>query len=152
MQDNLKNLLQNSEQRCLEAGLCLTKKREQVLNLMFIKNQALSAYEIVDAYRQHYQQKVSAVSIYRILDFLMQAGLVHKLQRNHQYLACAHIACTHRHQTPQFLICDTCHRVEELGIGKKLATELKSNIVPSHFDFSPQQLELHGTCQLCQQQ
>ena len=56
------------------------------------------------------------MSVYRILDFLIHEELVHKLETASLYIACAHIACDHQHETPQFLICDRCFTVKEIGI------------------------------------
>ena len=68
----------------------------------------LSAYEIVDRYKTQFQESLPVMSVYRMLDFLIQEKLVHKLETAGQYMSCAHIACDHQHETPQFLICDRC--------------------------------------------
>lgn len=114
-----------------------------------MSEEPLSAYELADQFKADYQDSLSAMSAYRMLDFLMQANLVHKLETSGQYLACSHINCEHKHELPQFLICDQCHGVEEIGLSKQLIKELKDSIESTRFTLTSQQLELHGTCKDC---
>jgi len=112
--------LQFAKQVSQQNGLKFTTKRSNVLQLMLIAKEALSAYDIIDSYAAQYQQRISAVSVYRMLEFLINAGLVHKLSSNRQYIACLHITCSHAYQTPMLLICNRCHKVDEAAIGNKL--------------------------------
>lgn len=90
------------------------------------------------------------MSVYRMLDFLIQEKLVHKLETAGQYMSCAHIACDHQHETPQFLICDRCGSVKEVGIKKPIIEELERSIQSTGFMLAQKQLELHGVCEHCQ--
>ena len=91
------------------------------------------------------------MSVYRMLDFLMEKGLVHKLSSTNKFLACSHISCDHAHQTPQFLICDSCHSVNEIGLDRTLISALEKSIDAKHFQLNSPQLELHGLCEGCQE-
>jgi len=110
----------------------------------------LSAYEIVDRYKAQFQESLPVMSVYRMLDFLIQEKLVHKLETAGQYMSCAHIACDHQHETPQFLICDRCGSVKEIGIKKRIIEELERSIQSTGFMLAQKQLELHGVCEHCQ--
>ena len=110
----------------------------------------LSAYEIVDRYKTQFQESLPVMSVYRMLDFLIQEKLVHKLETAGQYMSCAHIACDHQHETPQFLICDRCGSVKEVGIKKRIIEELERSIQSTGFMLAQKQLELHGVCEHCQ--
>lgn len=112
----------------------------------------LSAYEIVDRYKTQFQESLPVMSVYRMLDFLIQEKLVHKLETAGQYMSCAHIACDHQHETPQFLICDRCGSVKEVGIKKRIIEELERSIQSTGFMLAQKQLELHGVCEHCQSQ
>jgi Fur family zinc uptake transcriptional regulator len=144
-----KQVLQFAQQHCQQQGLRLTVKRSNVLQVMLDEAKPLSAYDIMAAYQVHFNQSISVVSIYRMLEFLIQARLVHKLLSSNQYLVCSHITCSHAHKVPMFLICDNCNQVEEVGIKKSLVSELKANIVSTNFKLQDQQLELHGICSGC---
>ncbi|MEM7294804.1 MAG: hypothetical protein AAF420_15595, partial [Pseudomonadota bacterium] len=79
-----------------------------------------------------------------------EAGLAHRLETTNQYLACSHINCDHAHEIPQFLICQFCNKVVEVGLRTALVDELRSSVRGTGFALNEQQLELHGVCQQCQ--
>lgn len=143
-------IIQKAEKTCLEQGGRLTPKRRQILEILVSQPQPLSAYEIADQYQHHSHETIPAMSVYRMLDFLISQGLVHKLASTNKFLACSHIACEHSHQRPQFLICDKCHAVREVGIDNRLINALEKSIKDNHFQLDSPQLELHGLCENCQ--
>ena len=149
MNNKLESSLLKAQIQCSQTGLRLTDKRCKVLKILLQATEPLSAYDIADQFKSVFAEPLSAMSAYRMLDFLMQANLVHKLETSNQYLACSHISCEHEHELPQFLICDQCHTVKEIGLGKQLLKELKGSIEKTGFVLSNQQLELHGVCGDC---
>lgn len=138
-----------AKMECDRAGVKLTVKRQNILSVLLQSQGPLSAYDIVDRYREQFDESLPAMSVYRILDFLVANKLVHKLATTNQFLACAHISCDHRHEVPQFLICDHCHSVEEVGLRRTLVKELQDSVEKTGFLMANQQLELHGTCAAC---
>jgi Fur family zinc uptake transcriptional regulator len=136
--------LQKAHSECSRSDLRLTDKRCNVLKIILQAAEPLSAYEIADRFKCIFAEPLSAMSAYRMLAFLMQANLVHKLETSNQYLACSHISCEHEHELPQFLICDQCHIVKEISLNKKLLKELKVSVENTRFVLSRHQLELHG--------
>lgn len=150
MPQELSQVIAKARQECAVAGAKLTPKRENVLSTLVQAQAPLSAYDIVEKYRQQYGAPLPAMSVYRILDFLVSHRLAHKLETTNQFMACAHIACDHDHAIPQFLICDSCHSVEEVGLRKTLVQELHASVSKTGFALGKQQLELHGLCAKCQ--
>ena len=140
-----------AQKTCSEAGVRLTRKRQQVLLTLLRSPTPLSAYELIDRYRDYFEENLPAMSMYRILDFLVQEKLAHKLDTTNQYLACSHITCDHAHEQPQFLICDKCRSVREIGLGSELINELRASVERSGFRLHDRQLELHGICKDCEQ-
>ncbi len=146
-----KKALTRARQICAEKGVRLTEKREQVLALMLNAKAPLSAYDVVEQYRTLHGEAIPAMSAYRMLNFLREAGFVHRLETTNQFVACSHIACDHPHEVPQFLICDRCHGVEEIGVKTSILDELLASVQSSGFTLASQQLELHGLCARCRQ-
>lgn len=142
-------MLKQARALCQQNSQRLTAKRERVLSVLLQAKTPLSAYEIAEAYRQQTDENMPVMSVYRILDFLAANELVHKLSSTNQFLACSHIACEHKHDTPQFLICDHCHRVFEKGLDPSVRQALEASVMDSDFDLSHPQLELHGRCDQC---
>lgn len=147
--NKIERALNKAQAQCRRNSLRLTDKRCKVLKILLQNYEPLSAYDIADQYKNTFTESLSAMSAYRMLDFLLQADLVHKLETTSQYLACSHISCEHAHEAPQFLICDRCHTVKELGLSKQLLNELNASIENAGFTLSNQQLELHGLCKDC---
>tara|TARA_R110002072_G_scaffold284396_2_gene448413 strand:+ start:5518 stop:6015 length:498 start_codon:yes stop_codon:yes gene_type:complete len=135
---------------CTDQGARLTEKRRRVLQVVLESAEPLSAYQIADQYRDTYGKTLSVMSVYRMLNFLKENELVHRLETTNQYLPCSHISCQHDHEVPQFLICDSCRGVDEVGIRKEILNELSANIEDTGFRLARQQLEFHGTCRACQ--
>ena len=150
MSVDIEQIIKKSREVCASAGTKLTHKRKNVLMVLLASATPLSAYEIVDRYKTQFQESLPVMSVYRMLDFLIQEKLVHKLETAGQYMSCAHIACDHQHETPQFLICDRCGSVKEVGIKKPIIEELERSIQSTGFMLAQKQLELHGVCEHCQ--
>jgi Fur family zinc uptake transcriptional regulator len=145
----IQGIITQSEKTCLQSGVKLTDKRKHVLMCLLESNRALSAYEIIDDLKNKYQICIQAMSIYRILDFLIKENLAHKLQLTKKYIACSHITCSHEHQLSQFLICCECGLVKEIIINKSLVDNLRTTIENADYCFSSPQLELSCLCNNC---
>lgn len=149
MTHSLDSIISRARAECDRLGVRLTPKRQNILVVLLLSEAPLSAYDIIERYRERYHESLPAMSVYRILNFLVNNKLVHKLETTNQFLPCAHIACDHQHEIPQFLICDRCHAVAEVGLRKTLVKELHESVRKTGFVLTSQQLELHGVCAKC---
>ena len=113
------------------------------------RGKALSAYELVEAYKRALGESLPAMSMYRILDFLISEDLVHRLELANKYVACEHISCGAEHAQTQFLICSQCQKVKEIVIDGAVIAMLKKNIGDADFHLSNLQLEMNGICKEC---
>ena len=71
----------------------------------------LGAYEVIDELAKS-MPRPAPITVYRALDFLMENGLVHRIESRNAYLACAH-----DHDAAAmvaFLICERCGSVGEI--------------------------------------
>lgn len=130
-------------------GKQLTTKRKLVLRALVHADKALSAYELVDYCKAHFEQNIQAMSVYRILDFLEGEHLAHKLKVSNKYIACSHILCDDEHGIPQFLICSKCNKISEQAIDPKLINGLKSHAKQEGFTVVSPQLEINCLCDDC---
>jgi len=143
------SIINHAEMHCKKNGTRLTPKRKQVLKGLLQSEKALSAYELADYCSQKFDNSLLPMSVYRILDFLQQEQLVHKLNLANKYVACSHIACDHEHDVPQFLICRQCQKVEEISINKTMIDELQLNVRDAGFHLASPQLEMNCVCNDC---
>ncbi|WP_171103789.1 MULTISPECIES: transcriptional repressor [unclassified Ruegeria] len=101
--------LASAEARCKQDGLRLTDVRRKVLEMLLQEHRALGAYAILDRLREEGFGSQPPVA-YRALDFLVQNGFVHKIERLNAFVACSHPGATH---SPAFMICRKCDAVAE---------------------------------------
>lgn len=149
--EHIEAIIAKAKRNCAEEGVKLTPKRENILMSIIAAGEAVSAYELAEVYRELYKQTIPAMSVYRILDFLVELSLVHKLTSANKYIACSHISCSHNHEIPQFLICEECQSVTEIGVKNNVIDELRSSVEKTGFKLTTRQLELQGVCSNCQE-
>ena len=138
------NAVKAAQSYCATHKLRLTPLRQQVLKLLLSEHRAFGAYEILELLRAT-QQIYQPPAIYRILDFWVQHGFVHKIERLNAFIGCTHPKTKH---TPVFLICRQCNLVQEK------ANELRQNILgdaAQSIDFTIERttIEAMGLCAGC---
>lgn len=149
MSKKVTNVIKEVEKYCLSNGIKLTDKRKQVLSVLLESGRALSAYEVIDRCNIKYGIKMQAMSAYRMLDLFVTEKLAHKLELANKYVACSHVRCNHSDSITQFLICQTCNKVEEIKISHPVLNEINSNAELKGFKLLTHQLELSCICKDC---
>ena len=147
--DKIEEKLQKAEKQCLLNGSRLTLKRKQVLSILLQADKAISAYELISFYKKSFEQKISPISAYRILEFLESVGLVHKIQLANKFVACVHIGCGNNHEVSQFLFCQQCQRVQEMPVNSAIYNELTDKIHQLGYQLCSQQVEFTCICHAC---
>src|SRR5215217_4216485 len=102
----------HAEALCAARGQRLTPLRRQVLETLAESHKTLGAYEIMER-MGHEGPRPAPITVYRALDFLLENGLVHRIESRNAFLACIgdhHGAGT---GTTVFLICERCGAVGE---------------------------------------
>lgn len=131
-------------QICRERGLRFTEKRRRVLELVWNSHKPVGAYDILDRLNRA-GRKVAPPTVYRALDFLIEADLVHRLDSLNAYIGCPDPKSPHARQ---FLICRECRSVAELDDGDidEMVRRRASNL---GFTALHQTLEIEGICCNC---
>lgn len=140
----LTHVLERAEALCRDRGVRLTEQRRIVLRLLCVSDKPLSAYELLDLMRGSIKNPAPP-TVYRALDFLLEQGLVHKLESLHAYVGCSHP--DHPHAS-QFLICDDCGEVAEVE-DPSVSKSLKAAGKAIGFRTKRPVVELLGTCAEC---
>ena len=135
---------------CKKRKVRLTAKRQKVFYSLLKAAKALSAYELIDCLKADFDQDFAPMTIYRILRFLQEQTLVHKLQMANKFVACAHISDCGFHKNPQFLICNSCQKVDEIYLEKTIIQAVHTSVEKIGFQISDPQFELNGICKNCQ--
>jgi Fur family zinc uptake transcriptional regulator len=140
----LSHVLERAEALCHERGVRLTEQRKTVLRLVCASDKPISAYELLDQMRG-VVKNLTPPTVYRALDFLLEQGLVHKLESLHAYVGCAHPDQSH---ASQFLICDNCGEVTEVE-DASVAESLRAAGQTLGFCTKRPIVEVLGTCAQC---
>lgn len=133
-----------AEAICEARGLRLTPLRRHVLQLVWAGHKPVGAYDVLDALTEA-GRKAAPPTVYRALDFLMEAGLVHRLDSLNAYIGCPDPEHAH---SGQFLICRACHRVIELD-ASAINARIREAAAGAGFRAEQQMLEVRGLCAAC---
>lgn len=136
--------LQRADSVCAEQGLRLTKLRRRVLELIWNSHKPAKAYDLLDIMRAEHAG-AAPPTVYRALDFLLDAGLVHRLESLNAFVGCN---AGHRHSQPKFLICRRCERVAEIA-GEELNHAIDQEAAAAGFVVEGEVVELRGLCTHC---
>lgn len=139
--------MSHAETICRTRSQNFTPMRRHVLQALLASHRPLGAYEIIDAVAQH-ATRPAPITVYRALDFLMENGLVHRIESRNAFLACGHDHSAGA--MVAFLICEKCNSVGEVPAGR-VAQSL--NDAARGIGFAPKLsvVEITGLCAHCQQ-
>lgn len=137
--------LAKAEQACRVRGARLTPLRRRVLALIWGSHEPVKAYAILERLRRQ-QGRAAPPTVYRALEFLIQAGLVHRIESLNAYIGCGEPGHA---RTSQFLICRQCGEVAELEDEDILAL-LARRAGKLGFTIRSQTIEVQGCCARCQ--
>jgi len=142
-------LVEVAEKECRTHGVPITNKRVNIFSALLSLQKAVSAYELADSYEKLFAEPVPVITVYRVLEFLQGKNLVHRLETANKFVACTQFDCTHTHPASQFLICNQCLKVKELGMSAAKFEELKQTIEQAGFYLDTSQLEMNCICSVC---
>ncbi|MCB1755231.1 MAG: transcriptional repressor [Gammaproteobacteria bacterium] len=140
----ISHALAEGEQICAEHGQRFTPIRRRVLELVWQSHKPAKAYDILDKLGKN-TGAPKPPTVYRALDFLLENGLIHKINSLNAFVGCTHPA---RHHQCYFLICQQCGEITECCT-PALADAIDS--AAAQYDFTPETavLEIQGICKAC---
>ena len=133
-----------AEDHCIKHKLKFTPIRRKVLEILLEEHRAIGAYAILEKLRLDGFSSQPPVA-YRALDFLVEHGFSHKIERLNAFVACSHPGATH---TPAFMICRQCDAVAETE-SEASDSELSKIAKSSGFKIEQTVIEAEGVCHIC---
>ena len=128
------------------SGLRLTPLRVRVLEEIASSHHAVGAYEILDRLARKGSARLAPISVYRALDALLEAGVVHRLESRNAYFACLVPHAGDRHQI--VLACERCGMVAEVP-GEAVFQGIAEAARTAGFVPSRSMVEVAGSCGQC---
>jgi Fur family zinc uptake transcriptional regulator len=137
--------LRAAERVCKERELQLTAIRRRVLELIWERHAPIGAYDILAALKKG-EGALAPPTVYRALEFLLEAGLIHRIDTLNAFIGCESPEEKH---TGQLLVCRSCNRVTELD-DPSITRLLAQKALGAGFTSDQQSVEIKGLCAACQ--
>jgi len=135
--------LHTAEAVCERRGLKLTPTRRRVLELVWSRHGPVGAYDLLSEIAKAGRSSAPP-TVYRALEFLIDAGLVHRIDSLNAFLGCDRAAEPH---AGQFLVCRNCKRVAEVDDQR---VERAARLTARDADFTMDApIEIKGLCKVC---
>jgi Fur family zinc uptake transcriptional regulator len=141
----LEDAMERARKAFDDKGLKLTPLRRAVFGEIAASHKAIGAYEVLDKLAAR-GERLAPISVYRAIDALLAAGIVHRFESRNAFFAChaGHDVRT-RHLV---LSCESCGRIAEVDGNKAFAAIDKAAASAA---FSPEGavVEVRGRCADC---
>ncbi|MBI1237850.1 MAG: transcriptional repressor [Alphaproteobacteria bacterium] len=135
-----------ADEHAARSGMRLTPLRRQVLEIVSASHRPLGAYEILEILAgTTATTRPAPPTVYRTLEFLLGAGLVHRIDSLNAFVACFGPATPHK---SYFLLCERCGRATEMsdpGLGRAIANAAAAQ----GFAATRETVEVLGLCAAC---
>lgn len=137
--------LDRAQQLCAEEGARLTPIRQRVLELVWQSHKPVGAYDLLPLLAAEGFNSAPP-TVYRALDFLLDLGLVHRINSLNAFVGCSHPGETH---PSCFFVCSDCGQAQELEASqvKQVAKQVEAML---GVVVEQQTTELTGVCPACQ--
>jgi len=144
--------LERAEALCQTRGVQLTPLRRDVLRLVLEAEAPIGAYALLDQLKAS-RAKAAPPTVYRALDFLLEQGLIHRLERLNAFMGCVEALeghdHDHAHDHPhQFLICRGCGTTREIS-DHDVANAITAAAAKAGFSAARATVEIEGFCGKC---
>lgn len=136
--------VEKAEIICGDNELRFTPLRKRVLKLVWESHRPAKAYDILDKLKTE-DPAAKPSTVYRTLDFLLENGLIHKLNSLNAFVGCSHPI--KRHEC-YFLICSRCGEAKEC-CDPDLAKATLQTAAKNEFQTRRITLEIEGICRQC---
>jgi Fur family zinc uptake transcriptional regulator len=135
----------HAEALCAARARRLTPTRRLVLEALTASHKPIGAYEIIDRLAER-GPRPAPITVYRALDFLLENGLVHRIESRNAFMA-----CINEHESGSmvvFLICEKCGAVGEAR-SSAVAETLVAAARSAGFTPKTPVIEIAGICSHC---
>ncbi|WP_428247154.1 Fur family transcriptional regulator [Ferrovibrio sp.] len=136
--------LGKAEAHCAATGAKLTPIRRRVLELIWNSHKPAGAYDLLAELGRD-GQKVAPPTVYRALDFLVESGLVHRVESLNAFIGCTEPG-HERHQ--EIFLCRACGTAFEIN-DPELGKRIQHNAASLGFLVERQTIEVVGLCRDC---
>ena len=142
-QSCMTNAMTNAEQVCQQRGQRFTALRRRVFELVWQQHKPIGAYEVLEKLQE--AGRAAPPTVYRALDFLLDLGLIHRINSLNAYVGCIQPEYPH---DGQFLICTSCKAFAELD-SPLITRTIEQSAADVDFEVHRHTVEIMGLCPRC---
>ena len=140
--------IDSANAHCEKNGAKLTDLRRQILDLVLQHEGVVKAYQILGDL-QKTRASAAPPTVYRALDFLVEQGILHRVDALNGYVVCQHLDDAQHHEHANVIVtCRDCGRVDEM-LADAGVQALRQSCLAQGFEMDNQQLLLNGHCTEC---
>jgi Fur family zinc uptake transcriptional regulator len=136
--------LRTAEKICAAHGVRLTALRRRTLEALLKSGEPVKAYELIETMRES-GKRLTPATIYRILDFLLRHGLIHRVNALNAYVICADMPEEHH---LLMLVCPNCQKTTEIN-DPAIYKAMFKRLGELGFNLDDGSVEVHGVCRDC---
>ena len=145
--DRLKTSMEQATAIFAERNLRFTDLRRKVFEEIASTRASVGAYEVLDRLAKK-GTRLAPISVYRALDALLDAGVIHRLESKNAYFACNRLHLPKTGRRPIFLSCEKCGAVQEVD-GDGIFHAIDDAARSTSFEPRVRFVEVSGTCAEC---
>jgi Fur family transcriptional regulator, zinc uptake regulator len=145
--DRLKTSMDQATAIFAERNIRFTDLRRKVFEEIASTRASVGAYEVLERLAQK-GTRLAPISVYRALDALLEAGVVHRLESKNAYFACRRMDRPRTGRPPIFLSCEKCGAVQEVD-GDEIFHAIDHAAHDAGFNTRVRFVEVSGTCKDC---
>ena len=120
-----------------------TKLRKRIFTLVWQQHKPIRAYDVLEQLQQ--DGRAAPPTVYRALDFLLELGLIHRIESMNAFVGCTAPEQQHK---GQFFICNNCGAFLELH-STPINSAISLSAEDNGFEIQQQTIEIMGLCPEC---
>lgn len=141
----LEHAMQRARKAFDDKGLKLTPLRQAVFSEIASSHRAIGAYEVLENLAAR-GDRLAPISVYRAIDALLAAGMVHRVESRNAFFAC-HTG--HEKRSRHLVLgCEACGRIAEVD-GDKAFAAIDKAAASAAFSAKGAVVEVWGLCANC---
>ena len=137
--------ISTASELCQRRGVRLTELRRQVLELVWRSHAPQGAYSLLETLLR-LGRPAAPPTVYRALDFLLEQGLVHRIESLNAFVGCTAPGTLH---AGHFFICSGCGSAAEVD-NRRIGAAVRAGAAEAGFRVERETIELMGLCPDCQ--
>lgn len=122
----------------------VTPLRRDIIKILYQAKSPIGAYDVLEVLKKA-RPNAKPPTVYRVLDYLINANIIHKIDSSNTYTCCkVESTCSNS----IILTCKSCKKITEIP-APTIIKKIKSISKDSNFQISHNPIAINGLCKKC---